>query len=69
MPINQSPTRKFRMNKILSRQSSLTIEKPVIEDEDTFEHILQVTAHHEAIMAYYYLDENNKVTQDNLFYI
>lgn len=63
MPINNSPNRKFRMNKILSRQSSVTLEKPVIEDGDTFEHILQVTAHHEAIMAYYYLDENNKVNK------
>lgn len=28
---------------------------------DTFEHILQVTSHHEAVYAYYYKDEDNKV--------
>lgn len=29
--------------------------------EDTFEHILQATQHHEAVWTYYYMDENNKV--------
>lgn len=28
---------------------------------DTFDHILEVTSHHEAVYAYYYMDENNKV--------
>lgn len=28
---------------------------------DTFDHILQVTSHHEAVYAYYYTDDNNKV--------
>lgn len=31
---------------------------------DTFDHILEVTAHHEAVYAYYYMDENNKVSID-----
>lgn len=61
LPVTQSSNHKFAVNKILSRRPSLTIDKSVIEDEDAFEHILQVTAHHEAIMAYYYLDDNNKV--------
>lgn len=30
-------------------------------DFDTFDHILSVTAEHEAVYAYYYMDENNKV--------
>lgn len=30
-------------------------------DVDTFDHILEVTAHHDAVYAYYYMDENNKV--------
>lgn len=30
-------------------------------DDDAFDTILQVTAQHEAIMAYYYTDANNKV--------
>lgn len=28
---------------------------------DTFDHILQVTSHHEAVVAYYYMDDDNKV--------
>lgn len=28
---------------------------------DTFEHILQMTSHHEAVYAYYYMEDNNKV--------
>lgn len=49
---------------MLSRQPSLTISRSDFGDDDTFERILQVTSHHEAIMAYYYLDENKvKVTE------
>lgn len=29
--------------------------------DDTFDNILQVTAHHETLMNFYYMDENNKV--------
>lgn len=36
-------------------------------DDDTFEHILQVTAHHDAVMAYYYMDEDNKVKVTEIF--
>lgn len=31
-------------------------------DVDTFDHILQVTSQHEAVYAYYYMDDNNKVS-------
>lgn len=34
---------------------------PVHGDVDSFDHILQATSHHEAVYAYYYMDENNKV--------
>lgn len=30
-------------------------------DVDNFDYILELTAHHEAVYAYYYMDENNKV--------
>lgn len=30
-------------------------------DVDSFDHVLQTTSHHEAVYAYYYLDENHKV--------
>lgn len=32
-------------------------------DFDTFDHILTVTSEHEAVYAYYYMDENNKVRE------
>lgn len=30
-------------------------------DVDSFDHVLQTTSHHEAVYAYYYMDENHKV--------
>lgn len=57
--------------KVLSRRSSLTLCTNRLDEiagvkgehvDDTFEHILNITSHHDAIMAYYYLDENNKVS-------
>ncbi|KAK9496840.1 hypothetical protein O3M35_012931 [Rhynocoris fuscipes] len=59
---------KLTSNNILSRRESLAMktELPLIGD-DTFENILQVTAHHEAIMAFYYLDDNNKVKVTEIF--
>lgn len=35
-------------------------------EEDTFEHILKVTNNQEAVYAYYYMDENNKVWFSNI---
>ncbi|XP_077297192.1 1-acylglycerol-3-phosphate O-acyltransferase Pnpla3-like [Arctopsyche grandis] len=40
--------------------TNITTQDFILED-DTFEQILQVTNHHDAIMAYYYMDENDKV--------
>lgn len=34
---------------------------------DTFDHILQVTSAHEAVYAYYYMDDNNKVSSHFTF--
>jgi len=36
-------------------------------DFDTFDHILTVTSEHEAVYAYYYMDENNKVKVTEIF--
>lgn len=47
--------------KLLSRRSSVVMNKVEMGDDDAFDTILQVTAQHEAIMAYYYTDANNKV--------
>jgi hypothetical protein len=53
------------------RSSSISIVNSQSEAtaiaEDTFEHILQVTAHNDALMAFYYLDENNKVKVTEIF--
>lgn len=35
---------------------------------DTFDHILQVTSHHEAVYAYYYKDVNNEVRIPSFIY-
>ena len=32
-----------------------------VTSEDTFGRVMNVTSEHEALMAYYYLDENNQV--------
>lgn len=39
----------------------ITYGGDVPADADTFEHILNVTTHNEALLAYYYLDSDNKV--------
>ncbi|XP_055594203.1 1-acylglycerol-3-phosphate O-acyltransferase Pnpla3-like isoform X2 [Uranotaenia lowii] len=36
-------------------------------DYDTFDHILQATSHNDAMYAYYYMDENNKVKVTEIF--
>ncbi|KAJ8922499.1 hypothetical protein NQ315_007529 [Exocentrus adspersus] len=63
LPLSQSPCRKFKTKEILQRKPS----RSDTMDDDTFEHILQVTSQHETIMAYYYLDENNKVKVTEIF--
>jgi hypothetical protein len=48
----------------LSRQPSITVncaDHGLQLEDDTFEHILQETAHQDTVMAFYYMDENNKV--------
>lgn len=68
LPLDQSPKRKFKTNEILKRKPSFRFNKTDTgDDDDTFERILQVTSHHETIMAYYYLDENNKVKVTEIF--
>lgn len=53
------------------RSSSISIVNSQTDQnsiaEDTFDHILQVTAHNDALMAFYYLDENNKVKVTEIF--
>lgn len=67
LPVEKNLQRRFSSSKLLSKKPNLTTpavserkEEDVL-DHDAFEHILQVTSDHEAIMAYYYMDENNKV--------
>ncbi|XP_026326934.1 uncharacterized protein LOC113235457 [Hyposmocoma kahamanoa] len=38
-----------------------------ISETDTFEHILSVTAHNDALLAYYYLDSDNKVKMTEIY--
>lgn len=74
VPRDQNSAMKFN-NKILGqaplRRASLTTvgnEVGVTSvDDDTFDHILQVTSHNDALMAFYYTDENNKVKVTEIF--
>ncbi|CAH0560430.1 unnamed protein product [Brassicogethes aeneus] len=65
LPLTKSPQRKIK--NILQRKPSLTISKTDNLDNDTFDHILQITSQQDTIMAYYYLDENNKVKVTEIF--
>ncbi|XP_061706231.1 1-acylglycerol-3-phosphate O-acyltransferase Pnpla3-like isoform X5 [Cydia pomonella] len=42
------------------RASEMRISYGDVLADDTFEHILNVTSHHDALLAYYYLDSDNK---------
>jgi len=63
--VNQSESTSTRkLPPTLSRHPSVTMNFADLGaqmEDDTFEHILQETAHHETVMAFYYMDENNKV--------
>lgn len=39
----------------------------VLSDADTFEHILSVTSHNDALLAYYYLDGDNKMKLTEIY--
>ncbi|XP_066254167.1 patatin-like phospholipase domain-containing protein 2 isoform X1 [Euwallacea similis] len=67
LPLEPHPQNKFNAKQILQRKPSFTINKTDTIDDDTFDHILHVTSDHEAVMAYYYLDENNKVKVTEIF--
>jgi len=62
---NQSESTSTRkLPPTLSRHPSVTVNYADLGaqmEDDTFEHILQETAHHDTVMAFYYMDENNKV--------
>lgn len=60
------------------RESSATIPVPKIfrstddhapnsNDVDAFEHILEVTKYQEAVIAFYYLDDDNKMKMTQIF--
>lgn len=63
----QGSAHQFNANKLLKRNPSFTINKTDAIDDDTFDHILQVTSQQETILTFYYLDENNKVKVTEIF--
>lgn len=42
-------------------------QTPNSNDVDAFEHILEVTKYQEAVIAYYYLDNDNKMRMTQIF--
>ncbi|XP_071452365.1 1-acylglycerol-3-phosphate O-acyltransferase Pnpla3-like [Hetaerina americana] len=59
--MGQAPLRRPSLNAVLAEPGTTMV------DDDTFDHILQVTSHHDALMAFYYMDENNKVKVTEIF--
>ncbi|XP_014240378.1 patatin-like phospholipase domain-containing protein 3 [Cimex lectularius] len=60
---------KLKLGNVLSsRRDSVSVGNKIdsIED-DTFENILQVTSLHDAVIAFYYTDDNNKVKVTEIF--
>ncbi|CAK9825101.1 Patatin-like phospholipase domain-containing protein 2 [Anthophora retusa] len=47
--------------------SDCVINMSDLSTDDTFDNILQVTSDQEAVMAYYYMDDNNKVQVTEIF--
>nr|CAI5829957.1 unnamed protein product [Callosobruchus analis] len=66
LALNNKQSGKYKAKEIL-RKPSVTINRSDTMDNDTFDHILKVTSQHDTIMAYYYLDENNKVKVTEIF--
>uniref|UniRef100_A0A182N2T2 triacylglycerol lipase n=1 Tax=Anopheles dirus TaxID=7168 RepID=A0A182N2T2_9DIPT len=53
--------------KTFSKEITPTGHHAAMGDIDTFDHILQVSSHHDAMYAYYYMDEDNKVKVTEIF--
>ncbi|XP_061706232.1 1-acylglycerol-3-phosphate O-acyltransferase Pnpla3-like isoform X6 [Cydia pomonella] len=49
------------------RASEMRISYGDVLADDTFEHILNVTSHHDALLAYYYLDSDNKMKMTEIY--
>lgn len=59
---------KLKSSGMLSRRSSLTPSSDYSPgDVDTYDHILQVATQHDAILAFYYTDENKKLRVTEIF--
>ncbi|BES98193.1 Patatin-like phospholipase [Nesidiocoris tenuis] len=52
----------LKAGKALSRKNSLKAD-----DADSYDNILEVTSKHDAILAFYYTDENNKLQMTEIF--
>ncbi|XP_063530602.1 1-acylglycerol-3-phosphate O-acyltransferase Pnpla3-like [Cydia strobilella] len=49
------------------RASEMRISYGDVLADDTFEHILSVTSHNDALLAYYYLDSDNKMKMTEIY--
>ncbi|XP_047989430.1 1-acylglycerol-3-phosphate O-acyltransferase Pnpla3-like isoform X1 [Leguminivora glycinivorella] len=49
------------------RASEMRISYGDVLADDTFEHILNVTSHNDALLAYYYLDSDNKMKMTEIY--
>ncbi|XP_045487959.1 uncharacterized protein LOC110998337 [Pieris rapae] len=59
---------EHRLDKRRASQVCITYgDRDVLPEADTFEHILNVTNHNDALLAYYYLDSDNKMKMTEIY--
>lgn len=67
-PVATDKDHEYDKGKGIHRRPSLNMgSKCEIIADDTFENILEVTAHHEALMTFYYMDDNDKMKVTEIF--
>ena len=59
--VSRAVSRRPSFSEEVDTEDSMSSPAAALVGEDAFERILDVTTHQEALMAYYYLDDNNEV--------
>jgi len=66
--LNNEPSTSYGNHAMVTSSPNVNVDRPLTPiADDSFENIMQVTAQHEALVAYYYMDEDNKVKVTEIF--
>ncbi|KAL0839903.1 hypothetical protein ABMA28_016522 [Loxostege sticticalis] len=57
----------YQLDRRRASEFRITYSDVRYDETDTFEHILNVTSHNEALLAYYYLDSDNKMKMTEIY--